>query len=248
MTQLFAFDKDGTITPPNSPLSKESAYFFVNFLKQHNVSILTARDIKTCQEHIIDPIIQENPSMDLTKITLACSNGSEIFAFQKNEYKKVSTDVNALRLKDGSRFNIKKSCDKALEITKKIFPRATIEIRWDFFIAIPCIPRDVSTDERNLLDPDAIKRWKIITQLKAIFPDFFEILPGGKTTIDIALINKEYGMRHVMEYFNIKNPDQIHYFGDSFNGGNDEPVKNIKGIHIHEVKSPDETFEILKNL
>ncbi len=248
MTQLFAFDKDGTITPPNSPLSKESAYFLANFLEQHNISILTARDIKTCQEHIIDPLIQENPSMDLTKITLACSNGSEIFAFQKNEYKKVSTDTYALWLKGGDWFDLKQTCNQALRITKTIFPQATIEIRWDFFIAIPCILRSASVQERNSLDPNAEKRQQIITQLKEIFPDFFEILPGGKTTIDIALINKEYGMRHLMKYFKITNPNEIHYFGDSFDGGNDEPVKNIEGIHIHEVKNLDETFEILKNL
>ncbi len=248
METRYVFDKDGTITPPNKAIEKKHIPVFASFIEKHKTTLLTARDLQTCLEHIVYPLTEFSSDINLQNLSFACSNGAQIYVFKNNTYKKMSTDSNALGNRDKIETDLDSTYKEALRITREVFPEASIEIRWDFFAALPCIPRNSSTQKRNSLDPNATKRREITLSLKKIFPDFFEILPGGKTSIDIAVINKEYGMRHIIGYFQVQNPSDVHYFWDSFEGGNDEPVKNIQGIHIHEVGNPDDTFWYLKTL
>lgn len=61
----------------------------------------------------------------------------------------------------------------------------------------------MSDEERKNFDPGAIKRNNAIKKIREakIFPEKYEIIAGGSTSIDVGIHNKESGMRNMLSYF-----------------------------------------------
>lgn len=81
-------------------------------------------------------------------------------------------------------------------------------------------PRDISDEERKNFDPTGERRRQAISEIISanIFDKNCEIIPGGSTSIDIGLYDKESGMRHLINFFKYS-PEkygQIAFFGDGF--------------------------------
>lgn len=238
---ILAFDKDNTITPANKPMLSEMAEILARLTQEKIVVILTARDFEICQNHILEII--KNYKVNFQNLILGCSNGSQIFRYnhKKQEYVRASELVWEL---DISRAN------EALGVLRKsLHPDLQFEKRSNTMGAF-FPPRDISDKERKNFDPTGERRKKAIEELVSlrIFSENCEIIPGGSTSIDVGIYDKEAGMRHLINFFKYS-PEkygQIAFFGDGF-PGNDAPVKNIDGIHIFPVKNPDETLKKLQN-
>ncbi len=238
---IFAFDKDNTITPANKEINSEMAEVIARLTHDKVVVILTARDFGICQKHILEVIKQYN--INFKNLIFGCSNGSQIYRFHKNkqEYIRASELKGEL---DVSRV------DEALAILREnLHPDIQFERRSNTMGAF-FPPRTLSDEERKNFDPTGEKRKKAIDLLMEakIFPENCEIITAGSTSIDIGLYNKESGMRHLINHFQYT-PDKygkIAFFGDGF-PGNDAPVGNIDGINIFPVKNPHETLAILQD-
>ena len=77
----------------------------------------------------------------------------------------------------------------------------------------------------------------------------YDVKVGGSTSIDITLhgINKEYGVRQVLQKLDMSPNDAV-YFGDSLEpGGNDAIVKNISDLEVVAVDSEQHTQKILQD-
>jgi len=60
----------------------------------------------------------------------------------------------------------------------------------DTMVGIVCIPRSSTAEERNAFDPDKSRRLQYIDIIRDLFPPEYDIVPGGKTSIDIGITNK----------------------------------------------------------
>lgn len=58
--------------------------------------------------------------------------------------------------------------------------------------------RDASCEDRKSFDPDKTKRQRCIEAIRPLFPQEYEIVAGGSTSIDISLYDKAAGMQHLL--------------------------------------------------
>lgn len=75
----LVFDKDGTITPPNLPMTEKMAELFSRLTQNRTLTILTARDIHTCSDHILS--VLDAYTYNMKNLIFGCSNGSEIYTY-----------------------------------------------------------------------------------------------------------------------------------------------------------------------
>ena len=140
--RIFLFDKDGTITLPNQSLDDAWSFFLSELLKTKKCILLTARDFKTIFEQILIKLPEDTL---LQNLIFWCSNGSEIYEWSTSDkaYKKVSSLPGNIQtyLPD-----IQKWVD-LINIQNNL--NITIEPRSDTMIALVCIPRNSSKEERE---------------------------------------------------------------------------------------------------
>ena len=240
--RILAFDKDDTITPPNKPMELSMAEELKRLTYNRYILILTARDIHTCREQILNAMEQVNERKN--RLILACCNGSQIYAFdnKKQEYLLKSSLEGELE-----------SPEFFDEIGKKLAeelgaPDLYFERRSDTMGTFVCISRDSTDEQRKNFDPDGERRSAAIKKFRHLFPNEYEVIPGGKTSIDVSLYNKEAGMRHLLEYFQYPLYGDVVFFGDGFDGGNDTPVENIPSVLSVKVENYQQTLDLLKQI
>lgn len=229
---IFLFDKDGTLTSPNESIDDEWSFFLSELLQKKKCILLTARDIKTLSEQIISKLSEDTPFKNLI---FWCSNGSEIYEWYSwREYTKVSSLPGNIEkfLPD-----IQKWVD---QINQENRLHITIEPRSATMIALVCIPRDSSKEERENFDPDKKKRNAYGHTLRGFFSSW-EIIPGGSTTIDVSLCTKYDGLMHLYRYYHFWSTDAIYFWDNFWEYGNDTPILRdpIPSVNI---KNPEELF------
>lgn len=235
---IFIFDKDGTITPPNQPMTEEFAKSFRHFIDKRRSVILTARDFNTCESQILTPIGKWYEHL----LALACSNGSEIYTHDGNNWNLVSKLPGTLH----DHMDTIKGAEETLrDVLKK--DSLHFEFRSEGMGAFVCIPRDSTKEDRDAFDSDKQKRLEAIEKIRHLFPSSYEIIPGGQTSIDVSLMNKKHWLEHVIKYLGV-DTKEIVYFGDSFENGNDTPILDIEDVTTISVQDPENTLSLIHNL
>lgn len=115
-------------------------------------------------------------------------------------------------------------------------------------IAYAAIGLEATAEDKAAWDPDQAKRRKLKSAIDAKLANF-EVLIGGKTTIDITRkgIHKAYGVGWLSERLKIA-PSEMLYIGDAlYEGGNDEVVIPT-GIQTIQTSGPAETETIVEEL
>ena len=240
--RILAFDKDDTITPPNEPMERSRAEEIKRLTINRYILILTARDIDTCREQILEPMEQVCERKD--RVIFACCNGSQIYKFDNQQQEYLLKSSLKWQLKPKEFFD---------EIGKKLAqelnaPDLYFEQRSETMGTFVCISRQSSDEERKNFDPNGDRRRAAIQKFRNLFPNEYEVIPGGKTSIDVSLYNKEAGMRHLLEYFQYPPCGDVLFFGDGFDGGNDTPVENIPNVLSVKVENYQQTQELLKQI
>lgn len=240
---ILAFDKDNTITPANSNIEPKMAQTLSRLTKEKIIVILTARDMPTCEMQILANIPENQAKWN--NLIFGCSNGSQIFCYDNNSQKYVK------KSELEGKIDLMQKKEQIVTLANDFFMRNDMQIeqRSDTMGAI-CPSRNITTEERKIFDATGERRRKFIQILRSekIFPEHYEIVAWGSTSIDVGIYDKYAGMQHLIQYFwyNPQRHGEIIFFGDGF-PWNDEPIKNIPGIHVVSVENPQMTHELLKN-
>lgn len=158
-----------------------------------SVCILTARDPKVCERDIIDPLRAVDAPID--QYILGCSNGSEIYQYHvpSQEYQCVSR-LTGMLCSDRVFQEVVAQIRAILQSNDVYY-----EPRSATLGTIVCMRRDASCEDRKSFDPDKTKRQRCIEAIRPLFPQEYEIVAGGATSIDISLYDKAAGMQHLLD-------------------------------------------------
>jgi len=192
--QVLIFDKDNTITPASQPLEPSMAEMLADLSQDVLIVLLTARDFSICEKEIIAPL--ERFSYKRENIIFGCCNGAEIFCWDATLGQFARKSVLSGEM-DPSVW------DEARARMNHILGRDDVsyERRGDTMVTFVCLRRDASPQERQAFDPDKTRRITCIEAVRDIFPDSYELVAGGSTSIDIALYNKAAGIAHIRDTF-----------------------------------------------
>lgn len=125
--------------------------------------------------------------------------------------------------------------------TSRILDRSTS-------VAFTAFPATATQDEKKAWDPSGEKRHQLVELLRAKLPDF-EVLIGGKTTIDVTRlgITKAYGVEWLVKELGIPAPEML-FVGDGFYPGGNDAAVIPTGVHTKHITSPKETEEVIDRL
>ena len=224
----YIFDVDGTLTPSRSRIDEEFRVWFIDFISNNAVWLVTGSDYDKTLEQLGTEI---------------CENVVTCYNCQGNDVWHRGMRVNTKAFKAPDKLQ------PLLEgwLQASGFPLRTgnhIEKRrgmWNFSI----VGRNASTKERSEYvewDVSNRERESIALEINSMFENVTATV-GGETGIDIGRTGGD--KRQILEDFN--EDDNIHFFGDKMEpGGNDYPLANAnkRGKNYH-VKNWRDTYNKL---
>ena len=229
----YIFDVDGTLTPSRQKIDSNFADFFLRFISNRYVYLVTGSNRKKTIEQITEPIYNG------CKRVYNCS-GNDVYEGAKVIYRsdwKIPNELREFLLDelDFSTFPVR--CGNHIEerpggINFSILGRREVidlRERQDY------VEWDLRTNERK----------DIAERLKDNFPNI-SVQIGGETGLDITPLGKDKSQ--ILKDF--KNEDEIYFYGDMMEKGqNDyllaEAVLKRKGS-IYSVKDYKETWDLLE--
>tara|TARA_B100000902_G_scaffold180531_1_gene173511 strand:+ start:1418 stop:2113 length:696 start_codon:yes stop_codon:yes gene_type:complete len=226
----FVFDVDGTLTPSRQPIDPSFQTWFLSFIQNNHVSLVTGSDIAKTREQL---------GMMITGNVDYCFNcsGSDAWKGSKNFYT--------------SEWKLPVEAEEMLgtELAQSKFPLRTglhFEHR-PGMCNFSVVGRNATMAERKMYvawDTDKNERVRIAKLFKKQFPTI-EALVGGETGIDIFPKGKDKAQ--ILDWID----GEIVFFGDRMDeDGNDYPLKKVivdnnRGTCYH-VSDYKETWEILR--
>lgn len=213
----YVFDVDGTLTPSRLKIDSEFENFFVKWIKNKNVFLLTGSDhLKTIEQvgYRVWELVTESHQCGGNVVY---RNGSLI---ESCNWKPSSKLLNF--------------CQELIDLSPyPIRSGNHLEIR-DGLLNISVVGRDCSQNQRLEYfqwDAQNNERWGICNKIEKNFPEL-EASAGGQISIDIHEKGKNKSQ------IRDKLDGIIHFFGDkTMEGGNDYPIAKI-------LKSPDLVFQV----
>ena len=224
----FVFDVDGTLTHARQQITEEHKEWFLDWMKDKSVYLVTGSDRPKTVEQIGNEIV------DSCKMAFQCA-GNHVW---RNGVSIAETN-----------FNVPNDMMDWLEneLDQSPYPRREgnhIEKRVGLINF--CIPGRNSNDEIRedyfAWDQQQGERLDIAERFNKRFAGF-EAQVGGNTSLDIFM----KGRNKAQVYNTVGTP--MVFFGDRCEPtGNDYPLVQMLGIYDkhHHVKTPDETFNLLK--
>jgi phosphomannomutase len=230
----FIFDVDGTLTPSRGIINAEFQCWFIEFVYDNDVYLVTGSDYPKTLEQLGKTI---------------CENVDYVFNCSGNDvwYNGTKIYTNEWTLPEDAHEWLSE------ELAQSEFPLRTglhFEHR-PGMVNFSVVGRNADLEQRAQYvewDTEREERQKIASWFNAKFPEL-EARPGGETGIDISVrgsnksqILKEFAPEH-----------ELHFFGDRMDeGGNDYPL--AKAIldnelgYCYNVKNWEATWSILKQL
>ena len=229
----FIFDVDGTLTDSRTLMNPEFKLWFLDFIKDHKVWLVTGSDY---------PKTVEQLGSDITENVVTCYNCAG------NETRFKGKVVNS------KSFNISKKLNVIMEswLQASKFPLRTgthIEIRRGM-INFSVVGRGASKQQRQEYknyDDANRERETIALQINSAI-DGITASVAGDTGIDIY--NTGCDKSQILQ--DLDSDDKLFFFGDKCEpGGNDHEISmaitKLNG-KVYNVKDWDQTWAILKNL
>lgn len=244
MKKLFILDYDNTIAHPKKVPSEKMKDLLSALLEENMVAILTAgRSIKGLRELFVSDI-QLNNSFLLSNILLCPKYGNLVFEYEDGWFVLYEAPNIAPKEKGKiervlRRINWKKYIPH-IQSKQRIHDKGAV-------ISINCLGNMATEEERNVWDPDGIRRKNIKREISKKLGEKYDIFITGRNTIDIVPKggNKADNILKLSEITSIPLENCI-YIGDEFEpDGNDYSILSL-GIKVYKVNSPLETEIILK--
>lgn len=115
-------------------------------------------------------------------------------------------------------------------------------------VAFAALEDGAAKTKKSEWDPQMVKRPKLGNALQEKLPGF-EILIGGKTTIDVVRkgISKAFGVEWLAKELAFS-PTEMLFVGDAFYEGGNDAVAIPTGIRTHATSGPEETEELIDEM
>ena len=224
----FVFDVDGTLTHARQTITKEHKAWFLDWMKDKNVFLVTGSDRPKTVEQIGTEIV------DTCKMAFQCA-GNHVW---RDGVSIAETNFNVP-------FDMMEWLERELEKSKYTERYGNHIEKRVGLINFSIVGRNAVGDQRDKYfewDKHSGERLDIASRFNERFIGF-EASVGGNTSLDIFMKG-----RNKAQIYNTVGTPMI-FFGDRCEPtGNDYPLVQMLGLydkHYH-VKSPNETFDILR--
>lgn len=245
MPALVFFDIDKTLSASKQPLSPEMANVLTELLSRTNVAIISGGSFGQFREQIINQLPE---GARLAHLFILPTSGAALYAYMEGAWKPVYEE----HLTDAQAQKVRAAIETAIHETGLIdLSAASYGDRIEFRgaqVTLSALGQQAPIAEKEAWDPDGFKKRTLRDAIAPMLPDF-DVKMGGSTSIDVTLhgINKAYGVRKLSEYRSLLISDML-YIGDAlYEGGNDEVVKQT-GIRTQQVKDPEDTMHVIREL
>ncbi len=242
--KLLGFDLDGTLSLSKSEVTENMANILTDLLNHFKLAIISGGDLPQFEIQVVNALKHKNANLENLLLLPTC--GSKFFYFENGELKKLYSED--LSIEDKKR--IFEAFEKAIEdlnLKPEIIYGDQIEDRGTQ-VTFSALGQNSPYEVKSVWDIDMEKRKKIKEYVEPLLPDY-SIHIAGKSSVDVTRqgIDKEYGMRKLIEYSGFST-DEILFFGDKLvEGGNDYPVVNT-GVICRDVIDENDTEKILQGI
>lgn len=244
--KLLIFDKDDTLTNTKSPIEVDTAIALAKTFTEDVVAIISGSTWQVLQEQVVGRL---PGNTDLSKLYILPASGSQLLSYDKGKWTSAYDESISISEYERIKPILIEAYDK---LPKSLKPQEVFSDQVEYRvgqITISLLGQTAPRELKKAWDPDRSKRRIMVNYLKLLLEDY-DIKIGGSTSIDITRhgVNKEFGVRKLLDYLHLKPQDAI-YFGDSLGpGGNDEIVKNIHGLDVVAVQDHHELYDIIARI
>lgn len=255
--KILAFDIDQTLNIAKTPIPPEVAELLVKCLDYFAICPISGQKFEQFLVQIVDPLRTAGVSAEqLTNLHLFVAQGTQYYRYQPQggDYdSKNWQQVYNYPLPEENVVKITTVLEQAARDLgyweeDKLAPGDEIIENRLSQVTFSALGQSAGTEAKYAWDPDCQKREAIVAKCRAELPNFlFEI--GGTTSINVAApgMNKEFGMKHLLEELQAEKSDVL-YFGDMTQpGGNDYPVVQMS-IDTITVRSHEDTAFALRGI
>ncbi len=250
MKRVLAFDIDQTLNVAKTPITEDIADLLVKCLDHFEICPISGQKFDQFLIQIVDRLPNPTPEQ-LSHLHLFVAQGTQYYRY--NVEKKDWEQVYNYPLTDEQVAKISETIEKAAKELgyweeDKLKPGDEIIENRLSQVTFSALGQKAGTEEKYAWDPDCKKREQIVKLCKEKAPEFeYEI--GGTTSINAITpgMNKEFGMKKLLEYLKLDMKDVL-YFGDMTQpGGNDYPVVQM-GFDYITVRSHEDTAFALRGI
>ncbi len=250
--RVLAFDIDQTLNIAKTPIPPEMAEVLKNCLNYFEICPISGQKFEQFLVQIVDELKKVDVTEEeLSHLHLFAAQGTQYYRYDLKKHDWAEVYNYPLKEEDVVKITTVLE-DSARELgyweEDKLAPGDEIIENRLSQITFSALGQTAGTEVKYAWDPDCKKREAIVEKCRDKLPDFlYEI--GGTTSINVAApgMNKEFGMKHLLEELNVEIPEVL-YFGDMTQpGGNDYPVVQM-GIDTITVRSHEDTLYALRGI
>tara|TARA_R110000772_G_scaffold99174_3_gene198901 strand:- start:21473 stop:22201 length:729 start_codon:yes stop_codon:yes gene_type:complete len=222
----YVFDVDGTLTPSRSPMDPEFQEFFLDFVKNHEVYLVTGSDYPKTIEQIGEEIC-----MNVNGV-FSCA-GNQMFIRGEEHYRQFNFEL----------LPSEKILLEDMLVKSPFMPKTGKHIeRRVGLINFSIVGRNATRDQRNAyVKYDTEHKEREYIRLQILSNTRLDCSIAGETGIDIYPPGRDKGQ--ITEQIGT----DIVFFGDRCDAkGNDYPLAKLAEM-VYNVKSWKDTFSILQS-
>lgn len=243
--KVAIFDLDDTLAESFQPPSPEMILRLRSLLDLIPVCILSAAGFPRIEAQFLDELAL---SPHIGRCYIFPNSASQCYMREQNGAWRLEY---SLDLSPEERSMIKAAINESIEETRAIEPHPRYVpqiIDREAQIAFAALGLQASDTDKNAWDPDQSKRLRLKTAIEKRISGF-EVLIGGKTTIDITRkgVDKAYGVRWLSKRLGIP-PESMLFVGDALYEGGNDAVVIPTGIQTRSVTGPEDTAKIIDDL
>ena len=271
MKKVLSFDIDQTLNIAKTPIPDEIADLLIDCLNYFEICPISGQKFDQFCIQIVDRLVERGATAEqLSHLHLFVAQGTQYYRYSCKKI--LDKAFVKIEKEDDGPYDVKRweqvynyplTDEQIKEITEALEAAAKELGYWEedkladgdeiienrlSQVTFSALGQKAGTEEKYAWDPDCKKREKIVEKAKKLAPDYqYEI--GGTTSINAFTpgMNKQFGMKHLMEELDV-NEEDILYFGDMTQpGGNDYPVVEM-GIDTISVRSHEDTVYALRGI
>lgn len=249
--KIIAFDLDGTLAPSKSPLPDRMGELLEQLLEHYHVCVISGGKFGQFEKQLLNGLKADPASLERLHLMPTCGTRYMKYDASKHEWGTVYAEDFTEAEKEKIIAALKKVV-KQLEYEEKKVYGEIIEDRGSQ-VTWSALGQDIvdhlgmeGVRQKEAWDPDNAKKNHIRDEVAKLLPEF-EVRVGGVTSIDVTKpgIDKAYGMKKLMEMWEI-GKEEIYFIGDRImEGGNDYPVKAM-GIDTIQISDWEETALVIE--
>ena len=243
--KVAIFDLDDTLAESFKPPSPQMIRRLLSLLDLIPICILSAAGFPRIESQFLDELAV---SPHVGRCYIFPNSASQCYMRDESGAWRLEY---SLDLTPEERAMVKSAINESIEETGVIDPHpfyAPQIIDREAQIAFAALGLKASDSDKNAWDPDQSKRLRLKAAIEKRISGF-EVLIGGKTTIDITRkgVDKAYGVRWLSEHFGIPASAML-FVGDALYEGGNDAVVIPTGIQTRSVTGPSDTAKIIDDL